>query len=344
MSGKKTSTVTAADLNLEVIYDELAYNKIMHWCKKAAPQEISGLGNVTYDKEAGVMRVTDVWLLEQENGAATTDINDEAVGKLMYKHHQLAREGEIEGDLKLWWHSHVNMGVFWSGTDMDTIKQLGDGGWFLNSVFNLKEEIKTCVSMTDPMKLFIDDIPTYIAAEEIDEDLVKDVLKGMDFNISNIKEICANLTPKIDEVLTDEWDTEFDDNVTVKTYTSYSNWPSYRSSYHGNSKGIYNGKADTRSSLGTAYDAWGGDYDDDGFDWELGRYVAKEVKKEPLQPVEKVLDDEDLAELLHDITHYIVLYPHFTADSIMREIEDDYPNLDLVPVIKAVMSKQEEEA
>lgn len=337
----KKAIVTADDLNLEVIYDELAYNKIMHWCKKAAPQEISGLGNVTYDKEAGVMRVTDVWLLEQENGAATTDIDDEAVGKLMYKHHTLTREGEIEGDLKLWWHSHVNMGVFWSGTDMDTIQQLGDGGWFLNSVFNLKEEIKTCISMTDPMKLFIDDIPTFINAEEVDSDLVKSVLEGMDYDVSNIDAICANLSSKVEEELTEAWDKEFDDNVTVKTYTynnSFYGQGMYRSSYHRNNS--YNGKKDTRPA--GAYDNWGYDLydDDDDFDWEKGMYV----KKEPLKPVAEILDDEDMAELKYDINHYITLYPHFTADQVMREIEDGYKGADLLPVIKQMILKKAEEA
>jgi len=62
----------------------------------------------------------------------------------------------------------------------------------------------------------------------------------------------------------------------------------------------------------------------------------------PLKVVSEVLDDEDMVELRNEIVHHIEMFPHFTADSIMREIEDSYPDLDLIPVIKAIMSQQKE--
>jgi len=191
----------------------------------------------------------------------------------------MARNGDIEGDLKLWWHSHVNMDVFWSGTDMDTIKQLGNGGWFLNSVFNLKEEIKTCISMTDPMKLFIDDIPTYIDTEEVDTELVKEVLESMDYDIKDIKSVCANLTPKIDESYTNEWDTEFDDNVTVKAYKYSGNytWPSYESSYHDKKKKKGKGKVKNPRVDVVMSELWD-DLEDNFYGWDadgLDKYIEK---------------------------------------------------------------------
>ena len=101
------------------------------------------------------------------------------------------------------------------------------------------------------------------------------------------------------------------------------------------------GNKNTRPSTSYYDDPWG-DWADDDFDWERGTYApAKPI--EPLKPVAEILDEEDMAELYHYIHHYITVYPTFTADSIMREIEDDYPGLDLLPVIKAAILKKEEE-
>lgn len=100
--------------------------------------EISGLGRVTRTS-AGNLQVTKVYLLEQENSAVTTDICPEALAKLQYE------SREDEGDLNFWWHSHVNMGCNWSGTDTDTFEEFGKQGMLVGTVFNKKGEFRSAL-------------------------------------------------------------------------------------------------------------------------------------------------------------------------------------------------------
>ena len=64
----------------------------------------------------------------------------------------------------------MQMGVFWSGTDMDTIKQLGANGWILATVFNQKEEKRSAflTKAESPLmkahEIFVDDIPTDVVS------------------------------------------------------------------------------------------------------------------------------------------------------------------------------------
>lgn len=152
---------------MKLVIDEMVNKKVMHWVMKAGKKEISGLGNIKIEGES--FRVVSAILLPQKNGVTTTEISPEGICKAMYD------LKDSEGELKWWWHSHVDMGVFWSGTDMDTIKQFGGNGWILATVFNKKKELKSAFYSKDgkvtPLgvdSLFIDNIPTKIEEKEID--------------------------------------------------------------------------------------------------------------------------------------------------------------------------------
>lgn len=148
MSTAPTSHSTAP----KVVIDEMVYQKIMHWVNKSQ-YEVSGLGKVVV--ENGVVRVVSAHLLPQKNSHTTTDIEGADVGKLMF----LTKDEP--GELRFWWHSHVNMQVFWSGTDMATINELGANGWFVHTVFNKRQETRTAISMGDPFPAIIDNIQLY---------------------------------------------------------------------------------------------------------------------------------------------------------------------------------------
>ncbi len=107
----------------------------MHYVHKAK-FEISGFGNVEIIK--GVPTVTDIILLKQENHSTETEMDGDAVAKALYDHHVSGMEGE----LKFWWHSHVDMPTFWSTTDMATINELTENGWWIHGVFNKKNEYR----------------------------------------------------------------------------------------------------------------------------------------------------------------------------------------------------------
>lgn len=111
------------------------HSQIMYFVNKSNV-EISGLGRVE-KTSSGDLVVTKAYLLKQENGPASTDIDPEAVAMLQYE------SREDKGDLNFWWHSHVNMNAFWSGTDMATIREFGGKGYLLATVFNKRGEYQT---------------------------------------------------------------------------------------------------------------------------------------------------------------------------------------------------------
>lgn len=131
----------------DVIFSDLAYQKIMWWVNKATG-EVSGLGTV--EIKEGAFHVMDAFLLPQKNGAAHTDIEADDVCKMMYE------KRNEPGQINFWWHSHVNMGTFWSGTDRDTMEKLASGGWFLNTVFNKRSEHRSAFVMANRSEIEID--------------------------------------------------------------------------------------------------------------------------------------------------------------------------------------------
>lgn len=127
----------------------------MYWIDKC-DFEISGLGIIEVIE--GIPYVTDVFLIDQENTATSTDLKPESVNRAMYD-----RRND-QGEIKFWWHSHVNMGVFWSDTDKETITELGKNGWFISTVFNKKREYKTAISTFEPFAFMMDDVKTQIVS------------------------------------------------------------------------------------------------------------------------------------------------------------------------------------
>ena len=213
----KEKPVEDVNLQAEVHIDNEVYDKIMYWVNKSN-YEVSGLGTVEYDEEAGLFRVTDAFLLTQENSMVTTDIDATAIGQLMA---EVYRRKDVEGTLNFWWHSHVDMDVFWSQTDLDTIHQLGQHGWFLSTVFNKKEEMRSAFYQRSPFNVFADKLPTQV------------------------------IYP-YDDSREAEWDREYQEKVTIKKWkprTRYSGWgqssfpdwegPSHQSPSRFNDSGDY---------------------------------------------------------------------------------------------------------
>ena len=145
-----------------ILIENEVYEKIMFWVNRSK-DEVSGLGTIKVEKD-GILRVISAMLLPQTNTATHTEITAEGVNKAMYQLRQ------AEGELKFWWHSHVMMGVFWSGTDHATIKEFGTHDWILATVFNQKNEMRSAYydpkGVTTPWgksELFYDECITRIA-------------------------------------------------------------------------------------------------------------------------------------------------------------------------------------
>lgn len=187
-----------------------AFDKIMYYVNKTN-FEISGLGNVQVID--GVPTVTDIILLKQENSSAETEMDADAIAKAVYDHHVSGMEGE----LKFWWHSHVNMDVFWSGTDTKTIEDLTTQGWFIHGVFNKRDEYRCAYSNNDPVPVFIDNLDL-----EIDEELITNP------EYKELQEELAIIKEDILEKISEECDAKFDELVTDRSYTYNNHWNNWR--------------------------------------------------------------------------------------------------------------------
>jgi len=144
----------------KIVIGREAFDDIMYYVNKSE-FEISGFGAVEVIE--GVPTVTSIYIMDQENSSAETELYGASIAKAEYQHIKSGKPGE----LRFWWHSHVDMGVFWSGTDMAAIEMLTENGWFVHGVFNKNYEARLAYSNNDPVSVFIDDIEL-----EIDEELV----------------------------------------------------------------------------------------------------------------------------------------------------------------------------
>lgn len=138
---------------LKITLDYDVYQKVMYWIDKAQHREISGFGNVV--QKDNHLRIISACLMPQKNTGTSSDIEPEDMAKAMYENRK------IDGVMRWWWHSHVQMLAFWSGTDNQTIAQLGANGWFVCTVFNQKRERRTCFVSKDGTArgIFLDNLP-----------------------------------------------------------------------------------------------------------------------------------------------------------------------------------------
>lgn len=149
-------------MGLNIVTDDMVYHKVMHWVSKS-DVEVSGLGKVIVDGDT--IRVVDAMLFPQTGTGASTEIEPEAICRAMYELR------DTPGELKWWWHSHVKMEVFWSGTDIETIEELSSQGWFAATVFNQHEQTRSAYAQAAPVKVMVDELDLTVT-RDIDDALV----------------------------------------------------------------------------------------------------------------------------------------------------------------------------
>jgi hypothetical protein len=152
--------------------------KIMYYAE-AAEGEVSGLGTILIDKEKDLI-VDEVFLLEQESSAGDTELKPEAISKLM---EDMIKKDQDPGKLKFWWHSHADMGVFWSGTD-DACAETLSREWAFSMVVNKRGEKKCRLDLYNPFRITIDNIRVEEMLEE-DEDLKEKCKKEVEEKVKS---------------------------------------------------------------------------------------------------------------------------------------------------------------
>jgi hypothetical protein len=150
----------------EVYIDPVAMAEIRSWAYEAEG-EVSGLGLVEVSAEEGrivSLEITEVFLLAQECTKTSTELDPDAVARLLV---DLEREGR-SSELRLWWHSHADMGVFWSPTDERNITGLCPQDFMLSLVVNKAWETLVRVDWFAPARVTLDDLPLRILLPDAD--------------------------------------------------------------------------------------------------------------------------------------------------------------------------------
>lgn len=194
----------------------------MTYYVKGIDQEISGLGLVE-KIDPDILYVPDIYLFEQSVSGVETKLVGSEVNKF-YDEKMQDREFPLQ-NIKLWWHSHNDMSVFWSQQDLDTIENLDTeqdkDNWWLSIVQNNKGERKARMDQWKPHRLFMDNLTVEV---------------GMN---KELKDVC---------------EAEIKEKVSVKkttpvgynySYQNYHNYPTNKKTtqqkkdYKKNNKGIY---------------------------------------------------------------------------------------------------------
>lgn len=125
----------------KVIISSTALRKMSVYVNECS-DEIGWLGTVTKDK--GYYYISDVLLFDQEVHATTTEITPEGLSAFGEGLFNQENGIEIWNSIKVWGHSHVNMGVSASGQDDKQMETFADNGhdYFIRIIANKKGDMK----------------------------------------------------------------------------------------------------------------------------------------------------------------------------------------------------------
>jgi len=121
---------------MKLILTNNAYLKIKYYIE-CTNLEISGLGKSTFDGENII--VEDIMIFKQECSPASTVLDDK--NQAQFINQVMKKKQKIE-DWNVWWHSHADMDVFWSGTDENTIRSHSNQTNLISLVGNKKGKFK----------------------------------------------------------------------------------------------------------------------------------------------------------------------------------------------------------
>lgn len=167
--------------DVKILIDAKEQEKIW-WYVDKCDKEISGLGKVIKQSD-GSLFVNKIYLLKQTVSGTETELDDDAIAELMFE------AKDDPGNLMFWWHSHVDMDVFWSGTDYEAIAKLGKGGMIVSTVYNKKRELRTSLFVDgDDYRppMFMDKLTLY-KTKLLTEDEEKGLEEEFDAKVDELK-------------------------------------------------------------------------------------------------------------------------------------------------------------
>ena len=133
----------------------------------AVNYEISGLGELSVVNHIdGVdFVIKELHLIKQVSTGTSTVLDALSIAQLMGN--MMIQKKDLS-TLKLWWHSHGTLGVFWSATDVYTIDSFDDGkkDWMLSIVGNRRQNVLARLDVYRPFRMTFDNIEVVIVPDE----------------------------------------------------------------------------------------------------------------------------------------------------------------------------------
>ena len=203
----------------ELTFTREAYAKLMCYINLIGDYEITGFGRVVDNK------VVDVKILEQEVKKTTVDCDIDAMNEFLIN----IPKDQI-GQWVLDWHSHVDMGVFASGTDSSNYEEQYKARLnhqFPYLIINKKQNVY-CMCYITPSRE--KEIKVYIEQEGITKDKLEEIY-------NECKEDIENLCTKQEEKLT-TYNT-YNKNYYKQDYDEYDWYGTTYNSYTNNKKKDY---------------------------------------------------------------------------------------------------------
>tara|TARA_R110002020_G_scaffold33098_1_gene101205 strand:- start:552 stop:1475 length:924 start_codon:yes stop_codon:yes gene_type:complete len=142
-------------MDQEFYINERDWNKIQNYAQEAYSTKKSEIGGmlVAIEDEDGDWELRDPVILKQQISAGNCVLDKDDLA-LYYT--RVGTKLKKKNFRFVWWHSHHTMEAFWSGTDLNAIKEYSDGDFSFALVVNLKEEYKLRVSVWKPFEVHED--------------------------------------------------------------------------------------------------------------------------------------------------------------------------------------------
>lgn len=147
---------TKLRIRTNVVLPSMIYEQIMIYIR-STDLEVSGLGHAT--EVNGNYIISDICLPKQNGSAGGTTLDEGDVARLMV---EKIKNGDSR-PYNFWWHSHVNMGTFWSQTDDNNCERLVSLSKFLISIVGTQNGNMLCrIDVNERFKYTVDKVPICI--------------------------------------------------------------------------------------------------------------------------------------------------------------------------------------
>lgn len=215
---KPTTTVKALMNSVPyVLIHADALAKMYHYVQECS-DEIGWMG--TAYMEGREITIKDVYLFDQEVHSTTTEITPEGLSNFAMELMQQPDGVEVWNNLKMWGHSHVNMGITPSGQDDLQMEKFKEGGhdWFIRLIANKKGDMKLDFYDYANGLIFLD-VPWY-EQEDAEQMEIAHAIRQLELQLTALKtaHLAVTKEPIVDEMKV---------KVRKKSYATHthgSNW------------------------------------------------------------------------------------------------------------------------